>query len=246
VEILDAEGELALGKPIGRYVTVELDSFNRKERNSFAAAAATVAAVLAPMIPDDGKVLVAGLGNGEITPDTVGIRTVENLIVTRHLLQMERSSFSGFSDVCAVCPGVLGKTGIESAEQILAVAERVAPDCVIVVDALASCEPQRLCRSVQISDTGLVPGSGVGNHRAAFTRQTFGVPVIAVGVPTVVEGHTFLRRAGVEADGGRGDLILSLRDIDLKAPELGKLIGYGLNLALHKFLALEDIPGYLS
>lgn len=246
VEIINEEGSRQLQKPIGTYVTVDLQSFTQRERNSFRQTAEALARVLRTMMTDVENVLVVGLGNVNITADAIGPETLNNLVVTRHLTQLEIPAFHGFCTVSAVAPGVLGQTGIESAELVFGAVEKVKPDSVIVIDALASCEPDRLCLSVQITDTGIVPGSGVGNHRAAFTKESMGVPVYAVGVPTVVDGATFLALQGKEEKAPGHDLVLAPRDIDTKVREIGKLIGYGIDLSLQRRLTFDDIPGFLS
>lgn len=247
VEILDEQGVRAIGKPMGTYVTVDLTKFCRREAGSFRRAAEAVARVLHTMIPERDNVLVACLGNASITADSVGPEVMNNLVVTRHLTERRIPAFQGFCAVSAVAPSVLGKTGIESADLIKSAVERVKPDCVIVVDALASCEPDRLCMSVQIADTGITPGAGVGNHRAAFTQESLGVPVYAIGVPTVVDGNTFLSLHDMDVDDNqRNDLVLTSRDIDMRVREIGKLIGFGIDLALQSPLDFEDIPGFIS
>lgn len=256
VEVLDARGEAALGKPRGRYVTLELDAFLRREENAFSEAAALLAEVLRSMLKLEktGNCLVVGLGNRGITPDAVGPDTVDCVMVTRHLTDRMPEDFSFFRPVSAFCSGVLGTTGIESSDLVRAVTEQVQPTAVIVIDALASREPRRLCRTVQIADTGIVPGSGVGNARQAISREVLGVPVIAVGVPTVVDAATLTvdlaARAGADLEnadfGEAGGMIVTPRDIDKNVRDIAKLIGYGLNLALHDGLTVEDVDMFLS
>ena len=256
VEVLDARGEAALGKPKGKYVTVELDALIRREENAFPEACALLAdtlRALLPLAPGDAC-LVVGLGNREITPDAVGPDAVDCVMVTRHLTQQLPEDFGAFRPVCAVCSGVLGTTGIESSALVRAVAETVRPAAVVAIDALASREPARLCRTVQIADTGIVPGSGVGNARAALNRETLGLPVVAVGVPTVVDAATLTldlaARSGVSPDpaafGEAGGMIVTPREIDKNVRDVAKLIGYALNLALHDGLTLEDVDMFLS
>ena len=256
VEVLDGRGEEALGKPVGTYVTVELDAFLRREENAFSEAAALLAEELRRMLQleKNGNCLVVGLGNRDITPDAVGPDTVDCVMVTRHLTERMPEEFAAFRPVSAVCSGVLGTTGIESGDLVRAVTEQVRPAAVIVIDALASREPQRLCRTVQIADTGIVPGSGVGNARQAINQETLGVPVIAVGVPTVVDAATLTvdlaARAGADLNaadfGDAGSMIVTPRDIDKNVRDIAKLIGYGLNLALHDGLTVEDVDMFLS
>lgn len=256
VTVKDEAGARALGKPVGSYITLELDAFLRREENAFGEACRLLAELLRSRIPapEDAPVLVVGLGNRDITPDAVGPDTVDFVMVTRHLTTQLPEEFGRFRPVSAVCSGVLGTTGIESSDLVRALTERISPAAVIAVDALASREPERLCRTVQISDTGIVPGSGVGNTRRALNRETLGVPVIAVGVPTVVDAATLTQdlaaKAGCTLDasdfGDAGGMIVTPRDIDKNVRDIAKLIGYGLNLALQDGLSLEDIDMLLS
>ncbi len=186
---------------------------------------------------------MAGLGNRDITPDAVGPHAVENTMVTRHLVQQLPDQFGSFRQVTAVAAGVLGTTGMETQEMIRGVVEQVRPSGVIAVDALASRALNRVCSTVQITDTGIVPGSGVANSRAALNRETLGIPVIAVGVPTVVDAGTLA--ADVATEAGQkdldsealakfgGSLMGTPRDIDARVADMAKVIGYGINLALH-------------
>lgn len=187
VKITSAEGEQALGKPRGTYITAELEALSRREPGSFSNAVRTVSRALRELLGPCRQALVVGLGNRDITPDAIGPEAVKNLIVTRHLQTGPDEALPGLMRVAACQPGVLGQTGIESLELVKCAMQTAQPDVVIVIDALAAAEPGRLFRTVQLSDSGIVPGSGVGNSRQEFSRRTLGVPVIAVGVPTVVD-----------------------------------------------------------
>ena len=258
VRILDGRGEQALGKPAGTYITLELDGLARRESDAFGRAARALAAELAPLLPRDPRApaLVVGLGNRAITPDNIGPKAADHTMVTRHLVEQVPEHFGAFRPVAALAAGVLGTTGVESGELVRAVAEKVRPACVIVVDALASRSLSRVCTTVQLADTGIVPGSGVGNARFALNAQTLGVPVIAVGVPTVVDAATLA--ADVLAQAGRADLdpdalrgagdglLVTPRDIDARVADLAKVIGYGINLALQPGLSIADIDLFLS
>ena len=256
VEVLNADGEAALGKPRGKYITVELDALIHREENAFPEACALLAEQLCsfPALRADGCILVAGLGNRDITPDAVGPDAVDYIMVTRHLTERLPEDFGAFRPVSAVCSGVLGTTGIESSAMVRAVAEKVRPVAVVAVDALASRSPDRLCRTVQISDTGIVPGSGVGNARLALNSEALGVPVIAVGAPTVVDAATLAldlaEKSGAALDstafGEAGGMIVTPRDIDKNVRDIAKLIGYSLNLAFHRNLSISDIDMFLS
>ena len=244
VRILDAEGEQALGKPRGTYITAELDALARREPGSFAAAARTIGRALRELLGPCRQALVVGLGNREITPDAIGPEAVRNLIVTRHLGSELPEALTGLTSVAACQPGVLGQTGIESLALVKSAMQTAQPDVVIVIDALAAAEPGRLFRTVQLTDTGIVPGSGVGNSRQEFSRRTLGVPVVAVGVPTVMDAAGALQPA-LTRDMPQG-LLVTLRDVDARVREMGRLVGYGCDLALHRGLSLAEIPTFLS
>ena len=258
VKILDCRGEQALGKPAGTYVTLTLEGLARRENDAFGRAARAVAAELTPLLKlsKGSPVLVVGLGNRSITPDDIGPKAADHTMVTRHLVEQVPEHFGSFRPVAALAAGVLGTTGVESGELVRAVTEKIRPSCVIAVDALASRSLSRVCTTVQLADTGIVPGSGVGNHRFALNRETLGVPVVAVGVPTVVDAATLA--ADLLAEAGRDDLdpaalrgageglFVTPRDIDAQVADLSKVIGFGLNLALQPHLSLEDVELLLS
>ena len=258
VDILDEQGASSLGKPVGSYVTVQLDALARREEDAFGRAARAIAAELGGLLrlPEGAACLVVGLGNRAITPDAIGPGVADHTMVTRHLVEQAPEHFGSFRPVAALAAGVLGTTGVESGELVKAVAEKIRPGCIIAVDALASRSMDRVCTTVQLANTGIVPGSGVGNHRAALNRETLGVPVIAVGVPTVVDAGTLaadiLAEAGQEgldpealAGAGEG-LMVTPRDIDQRVADLVKVIGYGINLALQPGLTIEDVDLFLS
>lgn len=255
VKITSAEGEQALGKPRGTYITAELEALSRREPGSFSNAVRTVSRALRELLGPCRQALVVGLGNRDITPDAIGPEAVKNLIVTRHLQAGTDEALPGLMRVAACQPGVLGQTGIESLELVKCAMQTAQPDVVIVIDALAAAEPGRLFRTVQLSDSGIVPGSGVGNSRQEFSRRTLGVPVIAVGVPTVVDAATLaadlLEAAGIgdidpeRLRSGQQGLMVTPRDIDFQVRELGKVIGYAINWALQD-LEIEEINALLS
>ncbi|MPM37461.1 Germination protease [bioreactor metagenome] len=258
VRILNEEGEKALGKPKGSYITLSLDGLARREQDAFSRAARALAAELTELIhlPNGAPVLVVGLGNRAVTPDAIGPTVTDHTMVTRHLVEQEPDNFSAFRPVASLAAGVLGTTGVESGALVQALTQKISPACVIAVDALTSRSLERVCNTIQLADTGIVPGSGVGNHRVALNAETLGVPVIAVGVPTMVDGATLcadlLREAGKEdmepeTLGGAGsDLFVTPRDIDAKVAELSKLIGYGINMALQPGITVADIDMFLS
>lgn len=246
VEILDDAGESALGKPVGRYVTLGLAAHERHAPDRFTGAVLALADELRSFLPPAGEVLVVGLGNEAVTPDAIGPLALQSLLVTRHLGCAD-GALAGLRSVCAVQPGVLGTTGIESAEIVRGIAARVKPEVIVVIDALASGEPERLCAAVQLTDAGIVPGSGVGNSRAAFDRKTLGVPVLAVGVPTVMDASALAQTGGLgDLTNALDTMMLTPRDIDAQVREMGRLIGYALDLALHDGLTPEELPYFFS
>ena len=237
VKINGGEASKVLCKPIGNYLTLELDEYIRRRENSFSDAANALSQLMRRFseIQNAQSFLVACLGNRAITPDAVGPEVSDSLIVTRHLKQSLPQEFAALSSVAVLRTGVLGTTGIESAQSLMALCGLVQPDCVIAVDALASGELDRLCRNVQICDSGIAPGSGVGNDRAELNRESLGVPVIAVGVPTVIDAAAFC------ADESAAGLFVTPRNIDELVRSVSKLVAYGLNLALHPGLSIADV-----
>lgn len=247
VEITAPAAAERLGKPVGRYVTIDLRSFFRREKGFFRRAAVCVAGELQRLLPAAGEgasVLVAGLGNRSMTADAVGPLTLENLLVTRHMVRALPQQFRGFTPVAALSAGVLADTGMETLELLRGAVQAAGSTAVIAVDALAARERTRLCATVQLGDTGLIPGSGVGNHRKAINAETLGVPVIAVGVPTVIAAGLLTEEDAGEENGET--LFLTPRDIDSRVRELGRVMGYGITLALQKGLTIEDVTGLLG
>lgn len=234
VEVLDEQGAKKLCKPIGAYVTMDMESFFERREDSFEQAVELFADCMRRILPlgSEDSVLVAGLGNPAITPDAVGPEAAAATLATRHLKTHMPEDFSAFRTVSVCRTGVLGTTGMESSELIRAICGAVRPAAVIVIDALAARSEEKLCRTVQLTNSGIVPGSGVGNDRAELSRRVLGVPVAAVGVPTVV-------------DAGNG-LIVTPREIDKYVKDAGKLIAYGLNLALHPALTVSDIDMFVG
>ena len=199
LQVKNKDGEKATGKKIGTYVTVFTDMLCDIDSERFSSLQALLAEEIGALSEAAlGKkptcVLVAGLGNREITADNIGPKTVDRLTVTRHIEQHNKQLFDSFCRVplCAIAPGVLGQTGIETAEMIRGVCDRAAPDLIIAIDALAARKAARLGTTVQISDSGIFPGSGIGNRRREISRATIGIPVIAIGIPTVVNSATLV------------------------------------------------------
>lgn len=255
IDVCSEEGARALGKACGTYVTVSLPELWMRDSDSVFTTAQTLARELRPLLPENGAVLVVGLGNRFITPDAVGPLCTEHVIVTRHLLEQMPDEFGGLRPVCALTAGVLGLTGIETAEIVRGVVQRVHPSAVIAVDALASRSASRLCRAFQMSDTGVTPGSGVFNARATLDSESLGVPVVAIGVPTVVDALTLtadtLELAGQALPENprlreRENLMVTPKDIDALVQKSAKVIGYAVNLALQGDLTAAEMEQFLS
>lgn len=256
VRILSEDAAREIGKPQGRYLTLELDALIRREEDAFPRACKALSTLLRELLPhpNDGPVLIAGLGNRMITPDAIGPQTADHVIATRHLVAQSPAIFADWRPVSALAPGVLGQTGVETGEVICGVLGRVRPAAVIAVDALAAGRLSRLLRTVQLADTGITPGAGVENARAALNEETLGVPVIAVGVPTVVDGatlaHEISSQLGQPACEALDDLsqpvMITTRDIDREVADISRMIGYAVNMALHPHLSVADIDLYLS
>ena len=256
VRILTEDAAREIGKPQGRYLTLELDALIRREEDAFPRACKALSTLLRELLPhpNDGPVLIAGLGNRMITPDAIGPQTADHVIATRHLVAQSPAIFADWRPVSALAPGVLGQTGVETGEVICGVLDRVRPAAVIAVDALAAGRLSRLLRTVQLADTGITPGAGVGNARAALNKETLGVPVIAVGVPTVVDGATLAHE--ISSQLGQPDcealddlsqpVMITTRDIDREVADISRMIGYAVNMALHPHLSVADIDLYLS
>ncbi len=228
-----------IGKPCGHYLTAEGIDFSSPPLD-LAEVAQKLAPLLQGFLPKPCKsALIVGLGNREVTPDSLGPRVVKEILVTRHFSfaaqkLAKESGLDRLTPVCALAPGVLGQTGMEASELIEALVKRLKPDVVIAVDALAAAQKSRLCRSLQFSDTGIVPGSGVANHRRALSEKTLGVPVIAIGVPTVIA-------FGDEQDAKRETLFVTPRDADLCMEHAAKLVGLICNLSLQPTLSAEEL-----
>lgn len=256
VFIKDRYGEEVTGKPIGHYVTLSLpklsDSLVLDEENID-----ILAKELGRMLPKEGTVLIAGLGNTAITPDALGPATVRGILATRHISgEFERiAGFEKLRSVAVLAPGVLGQTGIEVSEIIASLVKSIRPSAVIAIDALASRSPSRLGCTIQICDTGISPGAGVGNNRPGLNEKSLGVPVIAVGVPTVVDAVSLAAEAA-EITGVSEEVLSALekqtapngeqmfvtpREIDLIINRASKLISLSINLAMHPDYDPEEL-----
>ena len=226
-------------KPKGRYITLETGSRLDMRPQNFEQSAADLADELRSLMKARGSVLVVGLGNEAITPDSLGPRVISHIFSTRHIKTNAPSLYSSdLGEVCAFAPGVMGQTGIEAGELIKSVCEAVKPSLVVAVDALACSELSHLGKTVQLTDSGISPGSGVLNSRKELSKATLGVPCIAVGVPTIAD-------LGAERQGGE-PLMVTPRSVDKLISCSAQLISSALNLALHPGLDLEEIIGLTS
>ncbi|AQM59386.1 MULTISPECIES: GPR endopeptidase [Clostridium] len=193
VKIESEEGAKKLGKPIGNYITIDIPEHTVYDGELMDDLSKAVGISLKDLVglSEDKLVLVVGLGNRKVTPDALGPKVVDKIMITRHLKEVMPDTIDdSIRPVCAIAPGVLGITGIETGEVIKALVDKIKPDMVICIDALASRRIQRVNRTIQISDTGISPGAGVNNHRMRINEETLGIKVIAIGVPTVVDAAT--------------------------------------------------------
>lgn len=192
VKITNEEGEKAIGKPIGTYITIDIKKLKLAQDEDIEKSAETLANELRNIIDShidkQGEVLVVGLGNIYVTPDSLGPKVINEIEVTRHIINyLPQYVEEGTRMVSAISPGVLGTTGIETVEILKGIVDNINPKLVIVIDALASRSIERISSTIQVSDTGIVPGAGVGNTRTEISQKTLGIPVVAIGIPTVVE-----------------------------------------------------------
>ena len=224
-------------KPPGRYVTVTtppLAAPHMLDDDELEA----IATELADMLPETGTVLVAGLGNSDITPDAIGPRCAGQILATRHLDDEAEQLLGELRPVAVISPGVLGQTGMEAAEIVRALTEQLSPSAVIVIDALAAQSGIRLGRTIQLADSGISPGSGVMNTRRELSQKTLGVPVIAVGVPTVVDAAALAGEEEAKVSG----MMVTPRDIDQLITHACRTLAIIINRALQRTLPRDIIP----
>lgn len=260
VRILNAEGERETGRAVGRYLTLNTGALWLDEAEAFREKVLVLAQVIREMAEELGpcrSVMIAGLGNESITADAIGPRAVKELVVTHHIKKNSPRLFREWKlfDLCAIAPGVLGQTGLESADVIAGVTERYRPDLILVIDALASRELARLVRTIQLCDTGIRPGSGVGNDRPKLDRESLGCPVISVGVPTVVDAATLASDAieaftceAVDQEAIRHtweenglNFYVTPKETDAVIRTVSRFVAYGINLAFHQNMTYEDM-----
>ena len=249
-----------LGKALGTYWTMthpELPYLNPEERIEIAK---KIAQILRIMLPAKGDVLVLGLGNRRMTADALGDRVVSGILVTRHMKEYDQHSLRG---VCALSPGVLGVTGVETAELAIGLVDKLHPTAVLVVDSLAAMESSHIGTTVQLTDTGIHPGSGVGNHRMGITQEVLNVPVIALGIPLVVYASTIVRDAlqtiitieKKDADAhaiaeqlvpqSQNELVVTPRNIDELVAGLADMLALAINSALQPAFSIDELTHYL-
>lgn len=278
IRVMDPSAEQAMGKPVGNYITIdapEIRQNNKQVHNEIAEVLAKQLSSLLKIGPD-ASVLIVGLGNWNATPDALGPRVVNHTLVTRHLKKYAPQDLSGgLRSVSALAPGVLGITGIETAEIIKGVVEKTQPDLIIAIDALATQSTERIGTSIQLADTGISPGSGIGNQRMGINQQTMGVPVIACGVPTVVNAAViaqsvidqFMQQLNANPMTSQvvrninpitmdqvvksvlgpysTNLMVTPKEIDDLIGFIGKIIAGGISIALHPSVDPEEFHMYL-
>ena len=240
VEILNDQAAKEIGKPMGKYVTLEAPE-GQNIFDSDMLRELLIAEIRGLVGNVEGDILVVGIGNKTVTPDALGPKSAEGVFATRHISEDLRKQLglTHMASVSVVCPGVLGQTGIETKEIIEGAVERVNSKAIIMVDALAAREVSRLGRTVQLSDTGLAPGSGVGNSRTELTEKTLGVKCVTVGVPTVVDASTLSFDLTGEDCKEHEPLIVTPRDIDRMIEKSSQIISYSINVALQPENAFE-------
>lgn len=242
VWIESRNGAKAMGKPMGMYLTLEAPAMAEPEEDYHQEISSALGELLREVIPEPDReqsILVVGLGNREVTADALGPHVADHLFVNRHVVrEYGKAAYNKtrMHTISCLVPGVMAQTGMETAEIVKGVVEQTAPDLVIVVDALAARSVRRLNRTIQITDTGIHPGSGVANHRNGLTRESLSVPVIAIGVPTVVDAATIVHEA---ATGGMlhgltelNNMYVTTKDVDYQIRQLGHIICDGIHRAL--------------
>ena len=272
VRIVSKEGEKEIGKAMGTYVTIDAPQLRERDKEyeerlceTFARELRRLLGNLEPKAP----VMVVGLGNDGVTPDSLGPKVAEKVMVTRHIFEFLPDQIDErMRPVCALTPGVLGVTGIESAEMVKGVCRRVKPAAILAVDALACRQANRISATVQMSDTGISPGAGIGNKRMALDEKTLGVPVIAIGIPMVVYAYSIAHDA-LEVLQGKlekdqvnpeqiqqvaddvvqtvaGELLVTPKEIDAIIEDTSRMLSDGINLALHDGITLEEIRRFMQ
>ncbi len=278
VSITTGEAARIMGKKQGKYITIEAQGLREKNTLLQEKIMEILAKELVGLIDlkKDAMILIIGLGNRNVTPDALGPRAVEKIVVTRHLQDMLSPELKGgVRSVCAIAPGVLGITGMETVEIVQGIVNKIKPDVVIAVDALAAASSRRVLTTVQLANTGISPGSGVGNKRFGLNQESLGVPVIAIGVPTVVHASTiamdtidtmqetapfaryFKSMESLSTEDRQviisqvlpqvlGDLMVTPKEVDRFIEDMGVVVAGGINQAMHPHIDYENIYQYLQ
>ena len=269
VRIETENGAKVMGKPVGSYITIEAPEMAVPDEGYHEEISQQLRKFIGELLPKRKmeKILVVGLGNRQVTPDALGPYVVDNLHITRHIIEEYGKYATGEDEVwsvSAIVPGVMGQTGMETVEVIRGVVAETKPDILLVIDALAARNSKRLNRTIQIADTGITPGSGVGNHRKALDRETLGVPVVAVGVPLVVYASTIAADALCALGEGEveeeriaacvervvseklGEMIVTPREVDALVERMAGVLADGINQALHPRLSRDEIAQMMA
>jgi len=272
IEITTGKAEKLTGRNMGRYITIEFGKIWLKEYDEFTRAVELVSRKIRLLSDFDERdansskisILIAALGNNYITADSIGPKALSKVLITRHLKQQMPGLYDNFGliEMSGIAPGVLGQTGMETADIILSVTEKIKPSLVIIIDALASRKISRLATTIQLSNTGIAPGSGVGNHRRAINSELLGAKVVSIGVPTVVDAATLsydvlqeaYKHAGVEPDERMshdilktaleeygGNFFVTPKESDIIINEVSKVIGYAINRSFYSDISFEEM-----
>ena len=232
IKITNDKGAITIGKPIGTYITIESKMLRETDDTIYEPIVNILHKTIKKFVGNKKKIMVVGLGNREVTPDSLGPKVIDNLYVTRHLLR--EGIVKDVKEISAVCPGVMAQTGIETQAFLKSICRDIRPEIVIVVDALAAVEAVRLNSTIQICDTGISPGSGVGNNRSKINEETIGVKVVAVGVPTVISMSALLSQFNIDVFDISTDLasmFVTPKNID----ESVKRVSYTISEAINRF-----------
>ncbi len=237
VRIFSEEGARSIGRPCGNYDTLNTGRMDLLGEDEIGDATEAVSRKLCETVDNSGafpeRILVVGLGNRNLTPDSVGPKSAAKVKPTMHIKEFDEETFESLdcSEIAVLCPGVSSETGMESAEVIRGVCRRILPDVIIAVDSIATCSAERLGTTVQISDTGIFPGSGVGNSRTALNEDTLGIPIISIGVPTVIDSRIFAMGENENKIPEGEAMLVSPKEIDEITDAAARLIGGAINQA---------------
>lgn len=267
VKITTKEASNEVGKPVGTYITLEnpfigtnFPEQSKKIATELSNKLKKLIKNILPHFSDETKILVCGLGNRSITPDSLGPECAKKIMVTNHIIELLNKSEKDFSRVSVITPGVMGITGIETSKIIKGVTEEYKPDILLTVDALCAMSQKRMFKTIQLTDTGINPGSGVGNRRSEISKATMNIPVLSIGIPTVVDSNAIVYEAlnsalkNTESKDKiiekilekENSLFVSPKDIDELIKRGAKIISDGINLSLHKNIDFGFIESYTA